>query len=36
MTIVVRTINTIMVEDVMVFEINVLVLPTIVARSCNG
>ena len=36
MTIVVRTINTIMVEDVMVFEINVLVLLTIVAEGCTG
>ena len=36
MTIVVRTINTIMVEDVMVSEINVLVLLTIVAEGCTG
>ena len=36
MTIVVRTISTIMVEDVVESESNVLVLPTIVATPCTG
>ena len=36
MTIVVRIISTIMVEDIMVFESNTVVLPTIVAGSCTG
>ena len=32
----VRTISTIMVEDIMLCESNVLVLPTIVAEGYNG
>ena len=36
MTTTVRTISTIMVEDIVVCEVNVMVLPTIVAEGCTG
>ena len=36
MTTMVSSISTIMVEDVVLCEVNVLVLLIVVARSCNG